>query len=121
MPRLAILLWVANVALDTTGRIAFKAAAMGGHGLKEEPSVRWSRMMRSLPLWIGVLCFVFEFVAWLALLSLIPLSQAILIGSINIVTVAMAGRILFGERLRPVRFAGIVLIAIGVALAGGLG
>ncbi len=109
MPKLAIVLWVLNVAADTAGRVAFKSAAMR------------ARMFRSPVLWAGILCFALEFVLWLALLSLIPLSQAILIGSVNIVTVAVAGRLVFGERLHQMRIAGIVLIAIGVALAGGAG
>lgn len=77
-------------------------------------------MLHSPPLWLGVFCFCLEFVAWLALLSLIPLSQAVLIGSINIATVALAGRMVFGERLTRLRIIGIALIAVGVALAGGV-
>ena len=76
-------------------------------------------MLRSPGLWAGVVCFVLEFVLWLALLSLIPLSLAILLASINIVTVALAGKLVFGERLNATRIAGIALIAVGVALAGG--
>jgi len=57
-------------------------------------------------------------VAWIALLSLIPLSQAVLIGSVNIITVALAGRLFFGERLYGLRVVAIALIATGVALAG---
>lgn len=110
MPKLAIALWLANVVADTAGRVAFKFAA----------SDSWRRMLRAPALWAGIACFVLEFVLWLALLSLIPLSQAILIGSVNIVTVAIAGRVVFGERLHRMRVAGIALIAIGVALAGGL-
>ena len=117
MPPLAVALWIANVLLDTTGRLAFKAAAVGGHGAATVAP--WRRMARSPALWAGILCFCLEFVAWLALLSLIPLSEAVLIGSINIVTVAIAGRLLFRERMEPLRIAGIVLIACGVALAGG--
>jgi len=109
MPPLAIVLWIANVLADTAGRVAFKSAAVRG------------RIFRSPALWIGMLCFALEFVLWLALLSLIPLSQAILIGSVNIVTVAVAGRLVFGERLHGMRVAGIALIAAGVAMAGGLG
>ena len=109
MSSLAISLWVANVFFDTTGRLAFKSAAVGG----------WRRMLRSPGLWAGVVCFVLEFVLWLALLSLIPLSLAILLASINIVTVALAGKLVFGERLNATRIAGIALIAVGVALAGG--
>ena len=109
MPPLAYALWIANVVFDTAGRLAFKRAAVGG----------WKQMFRSPALWGGVACFVFEFVLWLALLSLIPLSLAMLLASINIVTVALAGRIVFAERLDATRIAGITLIAIGVALAGG--
>lgn len=117
MSKLAIGLWIANVVCDTTGRLMFKSAAVtGAAGTVWQ---RWKLMFRSPALWAGILCFCAEFVIWLALLSLIPLSQAILIGSINIVAVAMTARMLFHERLDAVRVAGITLIAIGVALAGG--
>lgn len=117
MPTLAIFLWIGSVLLDTTGRLAFKTAALtdstGGDWQ------RWKVMMRSPALWAGVVSFCLEFVVYLALLSLIPLSQAILIGSINIVVVALAGRLFFHERLDATRIAGFALIAVGVALAGG--
>ena len=116
MSTLATCLWIGSVLLDTTGRLAFKSAA-----ITDSPDgewQRWKRMLRSPALWAGILCFCLEFVVWLALLSLIPLSQAILIGSINIVVVALAGRVFFRERLDTTRIAGFVLIAIGVALAG---
>ena len=108
MPHLAVVLWIANIVLDTAGHLAFKSAATGD----------WKSILRSPRLWIGVVCFCLEFVAWLALLSLIPLSQAVLIGSINIVVVMIAGRIIFRERLDGTRLAAISLIAVGVALAG---
>ena len=107
MPKLAVIVWMANVLADTAGRMAFKFAAVR------------PRMFRSPALWAGIVCFGLEFVLWLALLSLIPLSQAVLVGSINIVTVAVAGRMVFGEKLYAMRVAGIALIAAGVALAGG--
>ena len=76
--------------------------------------------MLSLPvMWLGLGCFVFEFFAWLALLSLIPLSLAVLIGSINIVVVMLAGKLMFHERLDRMRVAGMWLISMGVAMAGG--
>ena len=108
MPHLAVVLWIANVLLDTAGHLAFKSAAAGN----------WKSMLRSPRLWSGIACFCLEFAAWLALLSLIPLSQAVLIGSINIVVVMIAGRMMFHERLDAMRLAGMSLIALGVALAG---
>ena len=121
MSRLAIFLWIANVCLDTGGRMAFKSAAASRAGGGTAGAAHWREMLRSAPLWLGVICFALEFVAWLALLALIPLSQAVLIGSINIVSVALAGRVMFGERITRLRVTGIVLIAAGVALAGGMG
>jgi drug/metabolite transporter (DMT)-like permease len=109
MSGLAISLWIANVFFDTAGRLAFKSAAVVG----------WRRMFRSPALWAGIVCFCLEFVFWLALLSLIPLSLAMLLASINIVTVALAGKLVFREQLTATRIAGIALIAVGVALAGG--
>ena len=116
MSSLAISLWIANVFFDTAGRLAFKSAAMTG---ESRTWPRWRRMLRSPALWAGIVCFCLEFVSWLALLSLIPLSLAILLASINIVTVALAGKVVFRERLDAARIAGFTLIAIGVALAGG--
>jgi len=113
----ALFFWIANIVLDTAGHLAFKSAA-SAHDNDELQ--RWKEMFRSPPLWIGIICFVLEFAVWFALLSLIPLSQAVLIGSINIVVVMLAGRVLFHERLDRLRIAGMTLIAVGVALAGGL-
>ncbi len=118
MSKLALCVWLASVLLDTAGRVAFKSAAVTGNTDGEWQ--RWKQMLRSPALWMGIVCFCLEFVVWLALLSLVPLSQAILIGSINIVAVALAGRLLFRERLDAMRVAGILLITVGVALAGAL-
>jgi drug/metabolite transporter (DMT)-like permease len=114
---LALFFWLLNVTLDTVGHLAFKAAAIAEH---ETEWQRWAHMLTRPALWLGIGCFVFEFVAWLALLSLVPLSYAVLIGSINIVAVVVAGRLLFDERLDRMRVAGISLITFGVAMAGAL-
>ena len=113
---LAILFWILNIVLDTAGHLAFKSAAIAEH---ETEWQRWKVMLTSLPLWIGISCFCLEFVVWLALLSVVPLSLGMLVGSINIVIVMLAGKLLFGERLDKMRVAGMWLMTIGVALAGG--
>jgi drug/metabolite transporter (DMT)-like permease len=113
---LAIFFWILNIILDTTGHLVFKSAAIAEN---ETEWQRWKVMLTSLPLWIGISCFSLEFVVWLALLSLVPLSLAMLVGSINIVVVMLAGKILFNERLDRMRITGMWLMTIGVALAGG--
>jgi drug/metabolite transporter (DMT)-like permease len=116
MPPLTVGLWLANVLVDTGGQLAFKAAAGdpdAGDGL-----ARWRHMAARPWLWIGVGCYVVEFLVWIAFLSLVPLSEGVLLGSINIVAIMLAGRWLFGERLTRLRVAGIVLVSLGVAIVG---
>jgi drug/metabolite transporter (DMT)-like permease len=116
LPSTALFFWLLNIMLDTVGHLAFKKAAIAEH---ETEWGRWKTMIGSLPLWIGIGCFSLEFLVWLALLSIIPLSLAMLIGSMNVVVVMLAGKLFFNERLDRMRIAGIVFISIGVALAGG--
>lgn len=116
LSQLAIFFWLLNITLDTAGHLALKSAAIAEH---ETEWGRWKSMLSSLPLWIGISCFGLEFLVWLALLSLVPLSLAMLIGSINIVVVMLAGKLLFHERLDRMRVAGMWFISLGVALAGG--
>ncbi|HEY8585412.1 MAG TPA: EamA family transporter [Rhodanobacter sp.] len=109
-------LWLVNIVLDSGGQLAFKAAAgdrRAGAGL-----ARWRHMASRPWLWLGIGCYVFEFLVWLAFLSLIPLSQGVLLGSINIVAIMLAGRALFGERLTRLRVTGMLLVTLGVTIVG---
>ena len=114
--RLVAGLWLLNVLIDTGGQLAFKAAAGdpdAGDGL-----ARWKHMASRPWLWLGVGCYAIEFLVWIAFLSLIPLSEGVLLGSINIVAIMVAGRFLFGEKLTRLRVTGIVLVTLGVAIVG---
>lgn len=114
---LVITLWVLNILVDSGGQLAFKAAAsQPPHEL--DGMARWRFMLGKPWLWIGMGCYVAEFVFWLAFLSLVPLSDGVLLGSINIVAIMIAGRFLFKERLAPLRVAGILLVSMGVAVVG---
>ncbi|MFN3730943.1 EamA family transporter [Comamonas testosteroni] len=109
-------LWILNVLVDSGGQLAFKAAASEpGHRNGTE---RWRFMLARPWLWVGIACYVAEFLVWLAFLSLVPLSDGVLLGSINIVAIMILGRVLFREKLAPMRVAGIVLVSIGVAIVG---
>ncbi|WP_295973580.1 EamA family transporter [uncultured Xanthomonas sp.] len=108
-------IWLATVALDTAGQLAFKYVASHPQGTG---MARWQRMARQPQLWFGVACYVLEFLAWTAFLSLVPLGRGVLLGSINIVAIMLAGRWLFGERLGRMQVAGICLVSAGVAVVG---
>ena len=111
-----LFLWLLTVVLDTVGQLAFKAAAgdpRAGDGL-----ARWRYMLARPWLWLGGTCYVFEFLAWIAFLTLVPLGRGLLLGCINIVAIMLAGRLLFGEPLTRYRVTGMLLITAGVALVG---
>ena len=116
MTPLATLLWGSNLLVDTLGHMSFKAAAKNTGDL--EGLSHWKAMASGPMMWIGIACCVAESWLWLALLSYVPLSQGVLVGSINIIGVMIGGRLLFGEKLTLARSAGIGLIALGVGLAG---
>lgn len=116
MTPLATLLWAANLAVDTAGHLSFKAAARNTGDLAG--LAHWRAMAGGPMMWIGITCFIVESWLWLALLSYVPLSQGVLVGSINIIGVMIGGRLFFGEKLTLARSAGIGLIALGVGLAG---
>lgn len=107
--------WLATVALDTVGQLAFKHVASDPLA---SGAARWRRMARQPWLWLGMGCYAFEFLAWTAFLSLVPLGRGVLLGSINIVAIMLAGRWLFGERLGRMQVAGICLVSAGVAVVG---
>lgn len=113
---LVAVLWLANVVLDTVGQLAFKAAAGDRHA--GEGVARWRYMAARPWLWLGIGCYGFEFLVWVAFLSLLPLSDGILLGSINIVAIMLAGHWLFGEKLTRLRLVGMFLVALGVAIVG---
>ncbi|NUS38904.1 MAG: EamA family transporter [Lysobacter sp.] len=112
----AVWVWLLTIVLDTTGQLAFKAVAVDPHA--GEGLARWRRMAANPRLWLGITCYVGEFLAWTAFLSLVPLGRGVLLGSINIVAIMLAGRVLFDERLTRMRLLGIGLVGGGVALVG---
>lgn len=116
MSQLTIILWLLTVVVDTFGQLAFKAAAAAGAGRSGVSG--WTHVAKQPWLWAGIVSYVLEFVLWLAFLSLVPLSVGVMLGSINIVTIMIAGRIWFKEELSKWRVIGICLIAIGVAVVG---
>lgn len=113
---LAILLWLTSVGAECLGQLAFKTAA-NDDGAGDAIS-RWKHMAGRRWLWLGVGSYACCFVVWLAFVSLVPLSVAVLLSSFNIVALMLAGRWVFGERLTPLRLAGIGLITAGVIAVG---
>ncbi|RKS86870.1 multidrug transporter EmrE-like cation transporter [Orbus hercynius] len=116
MTLIIIGLWFINVCCDTVGQIAFKYAAISPSN--QTKLGYWLGLLRNYWLWIGFLSYGVGFLFWIAFLTLLPLSQAILLGSANIISVMIVGRLLFKEQLTPLRIIGVILITAGVILVG---
>jgi uncharacterized membrane protein len=66
----------------------------------------------------AVLLHALGLMVWLNLLNKRPLGEVLPLMGANFVTVALAGRVLFGERLTRRRLLGIALVVAGFALVG---
>jgi len=116
MSTVAYALWILAATLSTTGQLSFKAAA--SHPQAGEGLARWKHMLARPWIWLGIGCYAVQTVAWVAFLSLVPLGRGLLMSSIDLVLILLAGRWLFDERLTRMRVFGITLVAIGVILVG---
>jgi drug/metabolite transporter (DMT)-like permease len=116
MSATVFLVWMVTILIDTVGQLAFKAAAI--ENKQNDGLAYWQSMLKRPWLWLGIFSYIFEFVVWLAFLSLVPLSEGVMLGSINIVVIMIAGRLFFNEKLTKNRLIGVVLITLGVMVVG---
>lgn len=116
MSPIVILVWFITIVVDTVGQLAFKAAAT--EDLNHTGLEHWKFMLKRPWLWIGILSYILEFIVWLAFLSFVPLSDGVMLGSINIVIIMIAGRLFFHEKITKNRLIGVILITLGVMVVG---
>jgi drug/metabolite transporter (DMT)-like permease len=101
------------VALSAAGQLLLKAGAQHLAGLGRFEfllaAARDVRVLSGLAAWIAwTLC-------WLCVLRVAPLSRAYGLTSLTYVLVPLASVWVFGEQVRRMHVAGIVLIAAGIA------
>ncbi len=65
----------------------------------------------------GLVICGFEMFVWLRILSLVPLSLAYSIASLNVLGITLASWLILKERVGPRRWAGAVLVTAGIVLA----
>jgi hypothetical protein len=93
-------LWLVSVSLETGGQLSAQACRQ--RSAAGDGAARW-RYMASRPwMWLGILTYVVKILFWIAFLSLVDLSEGVLLSSINIVVIMIAGRLLFREKLYAV-------------------
>lgn len=113
-----ILLIALCVLLDVIGQLAFKRGLdrlpeqTGGFRLRSF----WLQLFAAPLLWVGIGAYIVEFLLWLEVLSLAPLSLAFPAASLSYCGVVLAGRLVLGETVSRRRWLGTLAITGGVML-----
>jgi drug/metabolite transporter (DMT)-like permease len=120
-----IVLFLITVGLDVLGQLWFKLGLMRLPEKKanDHIGVFWKGVFSSPLLWAGIATYVVELGLWLAVLANAPLSFVFPLASLGYVGVMLASRFVLKEMISPRRWAGALLITIGVAVVyiGGRG
>jgi drug/metabolite transporter (DMT)-like permease len=99
-----------SALLNATGQILFKAARAA------QVEAALLSLFANPVTWAGLIVYGFSAVCWLWILSRAPLSFAYPILSLTFPIVVGASAILFSELILPMRWLGVGMIALGVAL-----
>lgn len=75
-------------------------------------------MSRSAPIWLGVTCLIAFFAVYMLVLSWADYSYVQPASALAYGMVALLGHFLLGEVVTPVRWAGVLIIAVGVLVVG---
>ncbi len=114
-----IALLLAGIALSVTGEMLLKAGMNRFGVLDLHPSTLLPTLFRVFTQPLIVLGFVFVFGAsifWLAVLSRVHLSFAYPMLALGYVVTAFLARLFFDEAISLTRWAGIVIVCLGVVL-----
>lgn len=111
------ILFALSVVCDVGGQLAFKLGADRLPDARDAGARRFALRLVGEP-WLifGLAIYAVEFLLWTRILTLVPLSIAFPVASLNILGVTLASRIWLGEAIAPRQYAGAVLVTAGVAL-----
>ena len=96
-----------KVGMRAVGEFAFDAGNIIPIGLK---------VAANGPILSGIACYIVSVVVWLLVLSRVDVSYAYPLLSVGYIVTALAGQLFLGEPLGLTRWAGIVVICLGVIL-----
>jgi drug/metabolite transporter (DMT)-like permease len=111
------LLFVLSISCDVFGQLALKLGSRSLPDVSDEGVPTYVvRLLREPWLLAGLCIYAVEFVVWVRILSLLPLSVAGPLASMNILGIVLASRVLLGEPVSSRQWSGAMLIVAGVAI-----
>lgn len=114
MSLLGIILLAASLVTDVVGQVAFKVGIDRHAAGPWQDS--WLGLSRQPWIWIGVVNYTLEFVLWLAVLEIVPLSIAFPVAALSYCGVVLVCRLFLGEHVSRRRWSGVLLVSAGVLI-----
>lgn len=119
---ISLVLLVVSVGFATAGQVTLKAGMerVGRIGTSQvrDAGATVRKALKVPLLWLGLFLFGVSAIFWLVVLSRVPLSLAYPFVGLSYIVVVALGRFLFNEDVPPAHWAGVLIIAIGIALIG---
>lgn len=119
---ISVVLLVTSVGFATAGQLTLKSAmdSVGRIGTAQvtEASQTLTRAVKEPKLWLGLVLFGVSALFWLVVLSRVDLSIAYPMVGVSYVIVVTLARFMLHESVPSLRWAGVVFIAVGIALVG---
>lgn len=116
------LLLIVSVSFAVAGQLTLKTAMerVGRIGTAEvaAPLETISRVAKEPLLWIGLTLFGISALFWLVVLSHVPLSVAYPVVGLSYVIIVAAARFVLHEHVPMMRWAGVVIVGLGIAVIG---
>lgn len=119
---ISLALLVVSVGFAVGGQLTLKSAMdrIGRIGSQEVKAVgdTVQKAISEPRLWVGLVLFGVSALFWLIVLSRVPLSLAYPFVGISYVVVVGVARFVFDEHVSALRWTGVAVVAIGIALIG---
>jgi len=99
-----------KAAMNSVGRIGSTEIAAAGETI--------TRALKEPRLWLGLTLFGVSAVFWLVVLSRVDLSVAYPFVGLSYIVVVMFSRLFLHEQVSALRWIGVVVVAVGIAIIG---
>jgi multidrug transporter EmrE-like cation transporter len=118
----SLMMLVTSVVFAVAGQITLKTAMneVGRIGATEIAAAgdTITRAIREPRLWLGLVLFGISAVFWLVVLSRVDLSVAYPFVGLSYIVVVLFSRLFLHEQVGAVRWLGVVVVAVGIAIIG---
>ena len=99
-----------KTAMNEIGRIGSTEISVPGHTIM--------RAVKEPRLWLGLVLFGISAMFWLVVLSRMDLSVAYPFVGLSYITVVLFSRFFLHEQVSALRWLGVVVVAVGIAIIG---